>query len=223
MPSVSLALRKSSARQAGPRAIAFESDCRPSACRLSTSLDMSDCTNIRRARYLRATSGRVERSRDTFSRWRPNAISLKVAQAGCGARRAAVAIRARGSRTAMSILYDEAQQAIAEGARRVLAARSDKARLLALLENTGEWDDEFLGDRMRAGLARHRHSRAFRRHRPGADRAGAGGAGGRRGHRRSAVPHEQFRAPHGCCWRARTRRRRRAGCRSSRRVRRSAQ
>ena len=43
----------------------------------------------------------------------------------------------------MSILHDEAQQAIGEGAGRVLAARADKARLLALLEATGEWDETF--------------------------------------------------------------------------------
>ncbi len=43
----------------------------------------------------------------------------------------------------MSILYDEGQQAIAEESRRVLAARSDKGRLLALLETTGEYDRVF--------------------------------------------------------------------------------
>ena len=43
----------------------------------------------------------------------------------------------------MSILYDEGQQAIAENAARVLAARSDKARLLALLEQTGGYDETF--------------------------------------------------------------------------------
>ncbi len=43
----------------------------------------------------------------------------------------------------MSILYDEGQQAIAENASRVLAAKSDKARLLALLEQTGEIDQTF--------------------------------------------------------------------------------
>ena len=43
----------------------------------------------------------------------------------------------------MSILYDEEQQAIAREAARVLAARHDKARLLALLEQTGAWDEPF--------------------------------------------------------------------------------
>ncbi|MGE3691039.1 MAG: acyl-CoA dehydrogenase family protein [Novosphingobium sp.] len=43
----------------------------------------------------------------------------------------------------MSILYDEAQQAIAENAARVLAARCDKSRLLALLEQSGRFDESF--------------------------------------------------------------------------------
>jgi acyl-CoA dehydrogenase len=43
----------------------------------------------------------------------------------------------------MSILYDEEQDAIAQTARRVLAARTDKARLLALLERTGAYDRTF--------------------------------------------------------------------------------
>ncbi|MFA7602685.1 MAG: acyl-CoA dehydrogenase family protein [Novosphingobium sp.] len=43
----------------------------------------------------------------------------------------------------MSILYDEQQQAIARESRRVLAARMDKARLLALIERTGEYDRAF--------------------------------------------------------------------------------
>lgn len=43
----------------------------------------------------------------------------------------------------MSILYDEGQLAIAEEARRVIAARTDKARLLALLDTTGEYDRGF--------------------------------------------------------------------------------
>lgn len=43
----------------------------------------------------------------------------------------------------MSILYDEAQQAIANESRRVLDARTDKNRLLALLEKTGEFDETF--------------------------------------------------------------------------------
>ncbi len=43
----------------------------------------------------------------------------------------------------MSILYDEDQQAIAREARRVLDARTDKARLLALLEQTGDYDRSF--------------------------------------------------------------------------------
>ena len=43
----------------------------------------------------------------------------------------------------MSILYDEGQQAIASESRRVAEARSDKARLLALLERTGGYDETF--------------------------------------------------------------------------------
>lgn len=43
----------------------------------------------------------------------------------------------------MSILYDEGQQAIATESRRVLDARTDKARLLALLEKVGEYDKPF--------------------------------------------------------------------------------
>ena len=43
----------------------------------------------------------------------------------------------------MSILYDEAQQAIATESRRVLDARMDKGRLLRLLEQVGEIDQPF--------------------------------------------------------------------------------
>ena len=43
----------------------------------------------------------------------------------------------------MSIVYDEQQQAIASESRRVLDARADKARLLGLLEQTGEYDRAF--------------------------------------------------------------------------------
>ena len=43
----------------------------------------------------------------------------------------------------MSILYDEGQQAIATESRRVLDARTDKARLLALLERQGQIDAPF--------------------------------------------------------------------------------
>lgn len=43
----------------------------------------------------------------------------------------------------MSILYDEAQQAIAIESRRVIDARTDMARQLALLERTGEYDHAF--------------------------------------------------------------------------------
>jgi acyl-CoA dehydrogenase len=43
----------------------------------------------------------------------------------------------------MSILYDEEQQAIASESRRVLDARTDKARLLGLLQGVGEWDRPF--------------------------------------------------------------------------------
>lgn len=43
----------------------------------------------------------------------------------------------------MSILYDEAQEAIGNEARRVLEARTDKARLLGLVETTGEFDERF--------------------------------------------------------------------------------
>ncbi|MFC4295567.1 acyl-CoA dehydrogenase family protein [Novosphingobium tardum] len=43
----------------------------------------------------------------------------------------------------MSLLYDEGQQAIANESRRVLDARTDKARLLGLLEQTGAYDSSF--------------------------------------------------------------------------------
>jgi acyl-CoA dehydrogenase len=43
----------------------------------------------------------------------------------------------------MSILYDEGQEAIASESRRVIEARSDKARLLALLEQAGAYDEGF--------------------------------------------------------------------------------
>ena len=43
----------------------------------------------------------------------------------------------------MSILYDEGQSAIGVESRRVLDARTDKARLLALLEQTGKCDQPF--------------------------------------------------------------------------------
>ena len=43
----------------------------------------------------------------------------------------------------MSILHDEAQQAIGLSARRVLDARADRSRLLALLEQSGAWDETF--------------------------------------------------------------------------------
>lgn len=43
----------------------------------------------------------------------------------------------------MSILYNDDQQAIAREAQRVLDARTDKTRLLALLEQTGDYDRTF--------------------------------------------------------------------------------
>ena len=43
----------------------------------------------------------------------------------------------------MSILYDEGQQAIASESRKVVEARSDKARALALLEKVGAYDTAF--------------------------------------------------------------------------------
>ena len=43
----------------------------------------------------------------------------------------------------MSILYDEGQEAIAAESQRVAEARSDKARLLGLLEKTGVYDHPF--------------------------------------------------------------------------------
>jgi acyl-CoA dehydrogenase len=43
----------------------------------------------------------------------------------------------------MSILYNDEQQAIGREARRVLDARADKLRLLALLEQSGEYDRPF--------------------------------------------------------------------------------
>src|ERR1700756_4760589 len=48
-----------------------------------------------------------------------------------------------GQGAGMSILYDEEQQAVGREARRVLDARADKMRLLALLERTGEYDQPF--------------------------------------------------------------------------------
>jgi acyl-CoA dehydrogenase len=53
----------------------------------------------------------------------------------------------------MSILYDEQQQAIASESRRVLAARSDKARLLGLLQQTGEYDRPFWDTAVEQGWA----------------------------------------------------------------------
>jgi acyl-CoA dehydrogenase len=41
------------------------------------------------------------------------------------------------------MLYDEGQHAMAEETRRVLAARTDRTRLLELLDCTGEWDEAF--------------------------------------------------------------------------------
>jgi acyl-CoA dehydrogenase len=49
----------------------------------------------------------------------------------------------KGEIRAMSILYDEGQQAIATESRRVLDARMDKGRLLKLLEQVGEIDQPF--------------------------------------------------------------------------------
>ena len=43
----------------------------------------------------------------------------------------------------MSLLYDDGQQAIGLESRRIADARSDKARLLALLERTGAYDETF--------------------------------------------------------------------------------
>jgi acyl-CoA dehydrogenase len=43
----------------------------------------------------------------------------------------------------MSMLYDEGQRAIARAAERVLQARTDKGRLLGLLERRGEYDRSF--------------------------------------------------------------------------------
>jgi len=43
----------------------------------------------------------------------------------------------------MAILHDEAQRAIGEETRRVLAARTDRARLLELPDRLGEWDEVF--------------------------------------------------------------------------------
>ncbi|WP_296680503.1 acyl-CoA dehydrogenase family protein [Novosphingobium sp.] len=51
----------------------------------------------------------------------------------------------------MSILYDEGQQAIATESRRVLDARMAKDRLLALLEQTGEYDRPFWGTAVEQG------------------------------------------------------------------------
>ena len=46
----------------------------------------------------------------------------------------------------MTILYDDGQEAIGREAARILAARTDKAQLLALLETTGAYDDDFWND-----------------------------------------------------------------------------
>lgn len=46
-------------------------------------------------------------------------------------------------RNTLSILLDEAQQEIARETRRVLQARTDRARLLELLDTTGAFDDAF--------------------------------------------------------------------------------
>ena len=43
----------------------------------------------------------------------------------------------------MSILYDDAQQAIAEQSRRAIGAKADKQRQLGLLEQTGAFDQTF--------------------------------------------------------------------------------
>ncbi|MCT2400542.1 acyl-CoA dehydrogenase family protein [Novosphingobium mangrovi (ex Huang et al. 2023)] len=43
----------------------------------------------------------------------------------------------------MSVLHDEAQRAITEETRRVLAARMDLKRQLELLDSVGEWDEAF--------------------------------------------------------------------------------
>ena len=43
----------------------------------------------------------------------------------------------------MSILYDDGQEAIASESRRIVEARSDKARLLGLLEKVGAYDTTF--------------------------------------------------------------------------------
>ena len=51
----------------------------------------------------------------------------------------------------MSILYDEGQQAIASESRRVAEARSDKARLLALLEVVGAFN--FIGSQEFSNVA----------------------------------------------------------------------
>lgn len=53
----------------------------------------------------------------------------------------------------MSILYDEAQQAIATESRRVLDARVDKTRLLALLEEPGAYDETFWTTAVEQGWA----------------------------------------------------------------------
>ena len=41
------------------------------------------------------------------------------------------------------MLYDEGQHAMAEETRRVLAAQTDRTRLLELLDRTGAWDEAF--------------------------------------------------------------------------------
>lgn len=53
----------------------------------------------------------------------------------------------------MSILYDEEQEAIFVQSQRVLAAQVDKARALALLETTGEFDERFWNTAVEQGWA----------------------------------------------------------------------
>ncbi|MBW8754701.1 MAG: acyl-CoA/acyl-ACP dehydrogenase [Sphingomonadales bacterium] len=53
----------------------------------------------------------------------------------------------------MSIVYDEEQQAIASESRRVLDVRTDKARLLGLLQRTGDFDRPFWDTAVEQGWA----------------------------------------------------------------------
>ena len=93
----------------------------------------------------------------------------------------------------MSILYDEAQQAIAEGARRVLDARGPTRRGCSpCSKRTGEWDESVLDTAREQGWTALAMPEALRRAWSRSDRTGAGRAGGGRSDRRGAVPDDEL-------------------------------